>query len=247
MKTDQKLLKLNDSQLSKYKGDDFDKEIWANTLSEINTYFPHGCFSLLDIGGGSGSFSCQVLKQFPMSEVTILDNSQYLLSSIKPHPRQRIILGSAEQINILFKEKKFDIISFNWLLHHLVSKSYSDTRKIQIDVMNKAQGLLSNNGKILVVETLYEGLFFTNLPGRIIFILTSSKMFSSLFKKMGANTAGCGVCFLSSNKWEADFYHAGYEIINKRYYDKTNRLNRFVRLFIQIKSAEVGQYWLIKT
>ena len=54
---------------------------------------------------------------------------------------------------------------------------------------------------------MYQGWVVENVPGRLIYHLTSAKLTASLARRMGANTAGVGVCFLSKHQWLMTFLH----------------------------------------
>ena len=50
------------------------------------------------------------------------------------------------------------------------------------------------------------------LPGRLIFHATASRAFAPVARRLGANTAGCGVCFLSRRQWEEEGRRAGLRV-----------------------------------
>jgi hypothetical protein len=65
---------------------------------------------------------------------------------------------------------------------------------------------------VSIWENIFEGALLTNLPGRAIFELTSIRAISKLARKLGANTAGVGVCFLSRPQWQADLELADLQV-----------------------------------
>ncbi len=180
-----------------------------------------------------------------MSTVTILDNSELILSLNKTDARKKIILGSVENLTEILVNCKYDLIFFNWTLHHFVKDSYTETRKTQIEVLVNAGTLLSSIGYISVFENIYDGIFFKNLPSYLIFYLTSNKTLAHLVKKMGANTAGCGVCFLSEKQWHKTFEKAS--LIVSEYTDFERwRVIIPRRIFLHIGPVRVGHFWLSK-
>ena len=67
---------------------------------------------------------------------------------------------------------------------------------------------------IVIYEILYNGSKGSDFPGRIIHTLTSSKLLENVIKKLGANTAGFGVCFHSENTWKELYANNDLEIKN---------------------------------
>ncbi|WP_081677134.1 methyltransferase domain-containing protein [Dolichospermum circinale] len=228
----------------------FDREYvndsqWRTIQNLINKSFPQNNFSVLDIGGGNGKFADLILETYPLSTVTILDNSELILSLNKTDARKKIILGSVENLTEILVNCKYDLIFFNWTLHHFVKDSYTETRKTQIEVLVNAGTLLSSIGYISVFENIYDGIFFKNLPSYLIFYLTSNKTLAHLVKKMGANTAGCGVCFLSEKQWHKTFEKAS--LIVSEYTDFERwRVIIPRRIFLHIGPVRVGHFWLSK-
>jgi len=81
-------------------------------------------FTLLDLGGGNGLFADQLLARFPKGVVTIIDISSALLSKNNLSSRKELIHGAIENMGEIFAGRRFDYITMNWVLHHLVGKSY---------------------------------------------------------------------------------------------------------------------------
>ena len=169
-------------------------------------------FRVLDIGGANGRFSDRLLSEYPRAQAVILDNSEHLLGQNIPHERKKLVLGSATEISSLFESEKFDFIFINCLLHHLVTSSYRGSRKIIGQVLNDMSGVLSTNGRVSIWENIFEGVFWHGLPGRLIFEITSIPSMARLARKLGANTAGVGVCFLSRKQWTEELASAGMQV-----------------------------------
>ena len=169
-------------------------------------------FRVLDIGGANGRFSDRLLSEYPRAQAVVLDNSEHLLSQNQPNDRKKIVLGSATDLPSLFESEKFDFIFINCLLHHLVTSSYQESRRVIAQVLSDMSGVLAANGRISIWENIFEGVFWHGLPGRMIFEITSIPAMARLVRKLGANTAGVGVCFLSRNQWEQELESAGMRL-----------------------------------
>jgi hypothetical protein len=185
---------------------------WKLIESVFDSRFAGRAFSFVDVGGGNGNFADRLLQRYPDATGTVLDCARGLLAQNVGHPRKKLILSSAEHLTQTFQKKTFDLIIFNWTLHHFVTSTYSGTRRLQRQVLRQARGLLSANGVISVFENMYNGLVLDGLPGRLIFHATASRAFAPVARRLGANTAGCGVCFLSKRQWEEEAERAGLSV-----------------------------------
>ena len=93
-------------------------------VAVLRDLLPGGPRSLLDLGGGNGAFLDEMLTAFPAARGTNLDISEHLLGKNKPHPRKRLVHGSIGDLTALFPREKFDVMTINWVLHHLVGPTY---------------------------------------------------------------------------------------------------------------------------
>jgi ubiquinone/menaquinone biosynthesis C-methylase UbiE len=226
--------KLEDSQLQAFDHDHIAGEKWGHISKWIEESFPDGRFSFLDVGGGNGSFADSILDRFPNSHGTVLDNGDVLLDRNKFHPNKILIRDSAGNIASTLADRRFDLISFNWILHHLVMEDYSSTRLLQQRVLSDCGRILTPRGRVFVMECIYEGALYPSLPGWMIYKITSSRALAPLTRVLGANTAGCGVCFLNQRQWETNFEKAGLEIVQTlRYAEWDMSLMRRIGLLIR--------------
>jgi hypothetical protein len=233
---------LEDSQL-----ETFDKEYmadgrWEIIKEQINKDFPDGNFSFLDVGGGNGVFADRLLAEYPNSTGSVLDNSQLLLSKNQLNHRKTIICDSVENLNNI--KEKYDLILFNWLLHHLVGNSYLETRRNISTAIKSVIPFLTSRGKISIFENMYDGLIFDSLPSRLIFSFTSNKAISFLVKKMGANTAGVGVCFLSQKQWVDTVKKINLNIL--KYSDDVSwPMPIKLQILLHLGNIRCGHFWLV--
>jgi hypothetical protein len=237
--------KLDDQQVEAFDTEYVDDARWAPISSFINRDFPDGRFSFLDVGGGNGVFADRLLAEYPNATGMVLDNSAVLLSRNAPNPRKATLCTSAENVATL--NHKFDLISINWVLHHLVGHSYRESRQHQLSTLQALRGLLTERGRLSIYENNYLGWVFRDLPGRMIYELTSSKLLSPVVGKMGANTAGVGVCFLSQRQWFDTVGKAGFRLLEFTEPDRLTWPLRFVwKAGLHLRSIRVGHYWLAR-
>jgi len=233
---------LEDSQLETFDTEYVNEPRWKIIKEQIDRDFPEGDFTFLDVGGGNGKFADKLLSHYPKARGTVLDNSELLLSRNQQNPRKSLICDSVENLSKL--QGKYDIVCFNWLLHHLVGNSYSETRKNISTALEAVIPLLSERGRISIFENMYNGLIFDGLPSYLIFTLTSSKALAGFTRKMGANTAGVGVCFLSRKQWvETVDKITSLELLKYTDDEKWNIQWKW-NVFLHIGNIRCGHFWL---
>jgi ubiquinone/menaquinone biosynthesis C-methylase UbiE len=234
--------RLRDEQVLAFDLDYVNADMWADVRALFAARFPEGQFTLLDVGGGNGHFVDIVLATYPEASATLIDNAGLLLAANRSHPRKELVSGSVENLGLRFNGRTFDVICLHWTLHHLVLDSYRDTTAFQQRVIRDAASLLSPRGRLSVFENVFNGLVIDSLPGRIAYRLTSSRSLAPLMRKVGANTAGVGVCFLSEQQWLTIFKLIGLEVMQRRYYPHRVRLGHKVAL--SARSVRKVHYWI---
>ncbi len=219
--------KLTDEQLG-----DFDREYmnprmfnalceWIRQQKSLG-----GSFEFLDVGGGNGVFADKMLAAYPEATGTVLDNSELLLGRNTPHPHKTLELRSAEFLDCL--DRSFDLVFFNFVLHHFVVGGYRETRRKQIDILRKAASRLKPNGHIVLLECMPRGMISDTLCSFLINRITSSRLLARLVRRAGANTGGIGVCFLGKNQWQRAVEEARLET---SHYQNFGTWGHSIRLF----------------
>jgi hypothetical protein len=236
--------KLKDDQLEAFDTEYVHDQRWAPIARCIDRDFADRPFTFLDIGGGNGIFADRVLAHYPNARGVVLDNAQMLLDRNKPQERKRVVLGSAEDLATCCPGEHFDLIFFNWVLHHLVDgSSFSNTRRYVDQALHGAKGLLASGGRISIFENMYNGLVLDGLPGWLVYQLTSAKAIAGLVRRGGANTAGAGVCFRSRRQWEEVFNGCGLQILDYTD-DKKWKIPLAYHVFLHIGNLRCGHLWL---
>jgi hypothetical protein len=233
--------RLTDAQLVPFDRDIVTNDRWQMIRSCIDRDFPSGEFSFVDVGGGNGRFADRVLLNYALATGAVLDTSSFLLSKNVPSPRKRLICANAGEL--AQQVDPVDIIFCHWVLHHLVSStSYSQSRANISHALVGIRSALTHRGRVSVYESNYDG-YIDPVPGRLIFALTSLKLAAPLVRKLGANTAGVGVCFLSRRQWHDTFGDAGFSIsdykVGKPWKPPLSR-----KIGLLIKEVRDDHYWL---
>ena len=232
--------RLSDAQLAHFDTEYVTPLLWKILTRRIDAAYPHGDIRFLDVGGGSGRFTDRLLAAYPKAHGTILDNSPLLLGKNTSHSRKHIIEDSAEHMHRL--DRRYDLVFFNWVLHHLVGDDYRQSLAHIEHALRAATGLLTPRGRISVFENVYDGLIVGNAPGRIIFGLTSAKAISPLIHRLGANTARVGVCFQSKAGWERILGNAGIDSLEYEA-DSRKHIPWTWRAFLHVGELRCGLFW----
>ena len=168
--------------------------------------------TILDLGGGNGKFLDALLDAFPNARGVLVDISQHLLDSNKPHPRKELIRASVSECNDVLGDRKFDLITVNWLLHHLVGPSRDVCTQNCLTTLEMCKGHLAEGGALFVAENLFEGFAGTNIPSHVIYAITRVKFSPFVrFARRFFNTAGVGVCFRNERDWRNLLHRVGLE------------------------------------
>jgi ubiquinone/menaquinone biosynthesis C-methylase UbiE len=237
--------KLDDSALATFDHDYVTDAAFEAIAAQIRRDFPTGEFTFIDVGGGKGFFSDRVLAEFPASRGVVLDNADLLLDENLPHPRKRPVLGSATDLRAIFPSESFDLAFFNFALHHFVGTSYADTRRLQRESLRQASLMLTPAGRISVSEITYNGALIDNLPSHVVYRLTASKALAPLVGRLGANTAGTGVCFMSAKQWTREFDDLGYAAAVTREPSPRRTLRQRLRLAaVSAGNVANAHFWL---
>jgi SAM-dependent methyltransferase len=239
--------KLADTQVQTFADNDYvTPELFEGICAAIAGDFPDGRFAFLDVGGGRGFFADRLLQRFPNAHGTVLDNSEILLSMNACDPRKALLLGSATELTKQLKDRNFDVAFFNLSLHHFVSDSYSASRKLQRVALEQVLGVLASRGRIVVTENLFEGFGVDNFPGFLVYVLTSSKLLAPLVRRLGANTAGCGVCFLSAHAWRREFRRIGLQELafGAQLWRESELRRRICLRFLGVRCVSRAYFWL---
>lgn len=190
----------------------------APVVNAIRQHVPEKeSFSLLDVGGGNGTFLDSMLQAMPDATGTLVEMSQGMADKNAPSNRKIVICANflAWAAATAQSSQRFDVIFFNFVLHHFVGKHRDESNCLQAEALQAAKSVLAKDGLIVVYEIHYNGLFHDELPSSLIHALSSSALLSPVVKRFGANTAGYGVCFHSESYWRKLFRENGLNVVNE--------------------------------
>jgi hypothetical protein len=113
---------------------------------------------------------------------------------------------------------------------------------VQLAALTQCAGVLAPNGRLSVIENLCDGVF-PHLSGRLVFALTSSTLLAPLIRRLGAHTAGCGVCFLDRNEWCGAIAAAGFEVLHFEAEPYEHPLSTLKRTLLLIRDIRHAHFW----
>jgi len=234
---------LSEDQLETFNTEYVEGKFWDAIAALIDKYFAAGKFTFLDIGGGNGVFTDRILDHYPQSEAVLLDNASNLIEINTKRPRKTIIMDSVENLEKYLDSYNIDIVFINWVLHHLVSDSYSKTRNNIVNTLT----IIKRNKRVkylAIFENMYNGILFDSLPSKLIYHITSLQSIKLLAKKMGANTAGVGVSFLSKKMWikifSDVFGEANIHVVDFHFWE----VPLIRKVFLHIKNIHMSLFWI---
>lgn len=234
-------------QIGAYDADFVDDEMFASIATRADRDFQDGCFTFADIGGGNGEFTDRLLATFPGARGVVLDNARQLIDANAPHPRKRTLVANAAHLDSVFAAERFDIVFFNYALHHFIGDDYRASRQIQRRTIAAARRVLTPHGRVSIVENMCTGRLPGNLAGRLIYELTSNERLAPIVKRLGANTAGTGVCFNDCARWTDDLAAAGFGVPDVTLTTWKNDLSALKRNLLLIRDLRGGHLWAAAT
>lgn len=159
---------------------------------------PKPAIKVLDVGGGIGSVGCVLVETSDKVEVDVVDNSSLAAQHFLHHDKLRLLYDDFLKVRT---DRKYDAIIFRTVLHHIIGNSSRQTLEVQHEAIGKAREMLSDDGRLIIIENFYDPVVSKDISGEIIFQCTKLKTFAPIFRRLGANTAGEGVRFRSLKSW----------------------------------------------
>jgi SAM-dependent methyltransferase len=176
------------------KASDYDIAYIVNVLRSIRK--PE--IKVLDVGGGIGAVGRVLAESSDKVQVDVVDNSSLAAKNFLRHAKLRLVYDDFLNVHT---PRRYDAIIFRTVLHHIIGKSSRQTLAAQHKAIAKAKDMLTDDGRLLIIENFYDPVVSKDISGEIIFQCTKLKTLAPLFRRLGANTAGEGVRFRSLRSW----------------------------------------------
>jgi hypothetical protein len=168
---------------------------------------------IADVGGGCGYFAAAIRDKFDVHAI-VLDSDPGSVSACRSAGIEAELFDAVAP---RFRGDE-DAATFNLVLHHLVGTSGAKTRALQTLALAAWR---QHCRHVFVNEYIYESFLTPGLSAWLIWVVTSSRLLSSLASLVGrvipslrANTLGVGVRFRTAPDWKQVFENAGYAVLD---------------------------------
>ncbi|MCL2508967.1 MAG: class I SAM-dependent methyltransferase [Oscillospiraceae bacterium] len=202
--------------------------------------------TLYDVGGGGGHFANEVKNYFDKRNtdvsVNVIDYARYdnwsLLENI------RFVEESALTALEKLPDNSADVIFFNLMLHHLVADTYRKSREAQRKILEITRKKIKSGGYVFIYETSTQNPLLGDLSTPVVYFMTSAKLplLTKAARKLGSQSAGVGVCFLSQEKWLKTLKDTGFELLDSSgepyFWKKKLLIRQKFFWFVLTKNAE---------
>ena len=125
--------------------------------------------NVLDVGGGMGSVGRVLVDSCDKARVDVVDNSSLAKKHFLRHPKLRLIYEDFLDVQ---PEKQYDAIIFRTVLHHIIGDSSRKTLEAQHRAIARARDMLTEDGRLLIIENFYDPVVSDDISGEIIFQCT---------------------------------------------------------------------------
>jgi SAM-dependent methyltransferase len=196
---------------------------------------------LLDLGCGDGSFIKSIIKEGIRGNFVGIDISNSMMQTARNQLQGcNVNLILADGFNLpLMPHYQFEFIHLDSILHHLVGKTQSSSKKLANDMLTILLAKLSEEGVMMVEEMFYESNIFPGFTSSIIFYGLKLINFLKLDLSRLASTIipGLEVRFYSERELESILGQYGEVKTIKRTRLRTSKLQR---LFLQKEYGHVS-------
>jgi hypothetical protein len=235
--------KMNDEQIAGYDLEFASPKMLDDLFALIEKRFGDRPFKHLDVGGGNGIFTGRILDRFPNCRSTLIDSAELLIRRNKPNPRKRVFCTTVQRMDQCLEDETFDLVTMNWLLHHLVLESYRDTCEFQLETLKSIRKRIKSTGCMSVYEDMINGIVSDNLASWLAYQVTAAKLIAPFVRHFGGTPAGIGVCFRPQKVWREVFGEAGYTVLHYIPYNDF-ALHPIKKLLLNIRSMRHALFWL---
>jgi ubiquinone/menaquinone biosynthesis C-methylase UbiE len=219
---------------------------YSSVLEKIKTKDE---IKILDIGGASGHYAMELYNYLAEKKrkITVLDSAKY--ETWERYSKEiEFIEESVDNIENLFSENTFDIVFANRVFHHLVRGTWKETIDGIKKTTREIYQIVNNDGWLCITDHFYNGMMYDKSSSRIIYGLTSCPLSAvvKMCKKLGAESAGVGVCFLSRKTWITYLEDAGFKIEKINENKKELKLKLYKKILLCSKKITLDNIIICK-
>lgn len=195
---------------------------------------------VLDIGCGDGAFIKSLINSSINAEYTATDISLKMINFAKENLNNNdIFLMVSDAFDIpISKNYKFDLIHIDSVLHHLIGKNRAESKRLADKLLNRLNGHLTKDGKIIVEEVYYDSYFLEEFTSICIFyglkMLNRTRI--DINKLMAEFHKGLEVRFFSQRELMNLLRNHGNPVVVK---DKSWKIPKLYKLFFLKRTGHV--------
>jgi ubiquinone/menaquinone biosynthesis C-methylase UbiE len=201
---------------------DYDIKVLAMIKNDTFTNF-----TLVDIGGGSGTFSKLIKNNCKYAEVITFDPSKKLLEC-----------GDKNVIKVIgglpgplpFKNKSIDFVIAKVVLHHIVGNTVRDSKMLVGDSFKSISEVLKKEGKFIIHDIYYETYLSKGLTSHIIFYICLLQNILGIKLPIGEFREGLKVYFYSRDEMKKLLHENGFEVVD--YFETKWKGNKVKKLLL---------------
>ncbi|MCW4049049.1 MAG: class I SAM-dependent methyltransferase [Candidatus Bathyarchaeota archaeon] len=170
----------------------------------------------IDIGCGAGMFLEYITRYYEVSHVVGLDISNGMLAEVKPKKPASVELTQGSILEFPYKKNQYDMVYMDDVLHHIVSKRRSESKKLVMRALENIKHITKPNGIFILREQFYESYFIPTISSKIIMFLLN--LFNALGLKLPHREAHIGllVTFYTRSEIRELIETLGGRILEKR-------------------------------
>ena len=175
-----------------------------------------GVGSCLDIGSGTGVFLKYASMKHGAHNVVGVDVSEGMLAqSLLDKPLQAD-LAQGSVLDLPVREGRFDLVFMEEVLHHLVSRSRADSKKLAKRAISNIRRMIRPGGAFILREEYYESWLAPTLSSTLIMLLLG--LFNALRIRLPHKEAHMGlkVAFYTRGEIREMVEEAGGKILEAR-------------------------------
>ena len=185
------------------------------------------CFRLLDIGGGNGNFSKELLEVFPNALPVVIDPSIEMLNLVRDD-RIKIVVGYLpDRLNY---SEKADYAHVCNVFHHIVSGSPESSCRLVEGSLEAIYAQLEEGGSLLLTEVYFESYIEEKLSKYALFLLLKILITLGLTLPFKVFKKDLLVCFYTRKELEKMIQKAGFRIIMIQ--TEEHKISWYNRLFL---------------
>ncbi len=125
---------------------------YQGSIYLMNNYLSlHKSFSVIDIGGGTGFFSKEIIEK--VNKIVVVDPSYKMLKKIR-NPNISMVQGDGGFLSV--KNESFDLAIIVNVLHHVHKK---DQKKVLAETFR----VLKKKGSVFIIEVFFPMTFWNKL------------------------------------------------------------------------------------